>query len=70
MSGLPFCFPGAVPVRVQPARVRSRGADPDVVALHPEGAEALRHGQTAAGPRQPGGQQGERGDSQTDGGGW
>lgn len=44
---------GAVPVCVQPAGVCSRGADPDIVTLHSEGAEALCHGQTAAGFGQP-----------------
>jgi len=62
-------FPGAVPVCVQPARVFSWRVDPDVITLHPEGTEALRHRQAAAGPGQSRGQQGERGDSQTDGGG-
>lgn len=53
MSRLYFCFPGAVPVRVQPAGVCSRGVDPDVVTLHSEGAEAFCHGPAAAGPSQP-----------------
>lgn len=60
---------GAVPVRVQPTGVFGRGADPDVVTLHPEGSEALRHGPAAARLGQPRGQQRERGDSEADGGG-
>lgn len=60
---------GAVPVRVQPTGVCRGGADPDVVSLHPAGAEALRHGATAARLGQPRGQQGQRGDRETDGGG-
>lgn len=54
---------GAVPVRVQPTGICCRGVDPDVIALHPEGAETLRHGPTAARLGQPRGQQRERGDS-------
>lgn len=45
--------PGAVPVYFQPAGVRSRGVDPDLVTLHSEGTETLCYGQTAIGPGQP-----------------
>ncbi len=57
-----------VPVCVQPAGVCCWGADIDLLSLHSEGTQAFRDGQTTAGAGQPRGQQGERGDRQTDGG--
>ena len=54
---------GAVPVRVQPTGICCRGVDPDVITLHPQGAETLRHGPTAPRLGQSWGQQRERGDS-------
>lgn len=54
---------GAVPVHLQPTGICCRGVDPDVITLHPEGTETLRHGPTAARLGQPRGQQRERGDS-------
>lgn len=58
-----LAFSGAVSVRVQPTGICCRGVDPDVITLHPEGAETFRHGPAAARLGQPRGQQRERGDS-------
>lgn len=57
---------GPVPVRVQQARVCSRGADPDSLALHPARDETLRDCAAEAGAVQPRREEGERGDREAD----
>ena len=60
---------GAVPVRVQPAAVRGRGAHPDLVPLHPAGPASLHDHPAAAAAVQPRRPHGERGAGGADGGG-
>lgn len=51
----------ALPVRLQPAEIRGRGAHPNFFPLHPPRAPALHDHQAEVGSLQPRGQNGKRG---------